>query len=226
MKPAHDNRTKLLRILAAVAWLGVILYAVIHRREFTLERILSYTPENPLLAAMVLWLLFALKSLTIVFYAGFLYAAGGVLFPLPAAILVNLYGTVIMALIPYHLARGVGAAHADELRERYPKLKKLEAIRSRNSFAFVVVLRCVNFVNCDVGSMYCGAVRQPLPTFLAGSLLGKLVDVVMWSVMGATLDQRNPAPFLIALAADLVIAAAVVLWTRRQEHMTTKNRKA
>ena len=216
MEQKRDTLGKALRVFAAAAWAGIILFAFLHRKDFTLDGILSYTPESPLLALFVLMCLYALKSLTVVFYAGALYAAGGVLFPLPASILMGLCGTLVMALIPYFLARRLGAARADELREKYPKLKKLEAIRSRNGFAFVVVLRCINIVNFDIGSMYCGAARQPLPTFLAGSLLGKLVDIVMWSVMGATLDDRNPVPFLIALAIDLSIALAVVLWSRKQ----------
>ena len=205
-----------LRVIAAVAWLGLILYAFLHRRAFTLENILSYTPESPLLAFAVLMLFFAFKSLTVVFYAGFLYAAAGALFPLPSAIAANVCGTLIMALIPYVFARNVGAAHADELRKKYPRLRRLEQTRSRNSFAFVVVLRCVNFVNFDVGSMYCGAVRLAPAVFLPASLLGKAADIVVWSVMGANLGNPASAPFLIALGVDLCLALAVVLWTWRQ----------
>ena len=216
METHHDTLGRSLRVLAIAAWAGIILYAVLHRGDFTLDSILSYTPESPLLAFAVLMVLYALKSLTVVFYAGLLYAAGGVLFPLPIAILAGICGTLVMALIPYFLARRIGAARADELRRKYPKLQRIEQIRSRNAFAFVVVLRCVNIVNFDIGSMYCGAARVPLPVFLAGSLVGKLVDIVMWSVMGASLDERDPVPFVIALAIDLAIALAVVLWSKKQ----------
>ena len=217
METRRNTLYRVLRAGASLAWLGIIVLAFLHRREFTLDAILSYTPESPLLAFFALMLLFALKSLTVVFYAGFLYAAGAVLFPLPIALLVNLCGTLVMASIPYLLARGVGAVRADELRRKYPKLKRFELIRSRNPFAFVVVLRCVNVINFDVGSMYCGATRAPLPAFLAASLVGKAADIAVWSIMGASLDRRNPVPFLIALAFDLTIASAVVFWVKKQE---------
>ena len=87
MDRSHDTLSKVLRIFGIAAWAGIMLFAVLHRGDFTLDGILSYTPENPLLAFAVLMALFALKSLTVVFYAGALYAAGGVLFPLPIAIL-------------------------------------------------------------------------------------------------------------------------------------------
>ena len=205
-----------LRLLGAAVWAGIILFAVLHRQDYTLERILNYTPKSPPLAFLALMALFALKSLTVVFYSGLLYAAGGVLFPLPLAILANICGTLVMSSIPYLFARSVGAAQADELRAKYPKLRELERIRSRNRFAFVVMLRCVNIVNFDVGSMYCGAVRVAFLPFLAASVTGKLVDLVLWTVVGASLSEPAPALPLIALGVDLLIALGVFLWTRRQ----------
>lgn len=218
----RETLPKLLRVLAAAAWVGLILYAVLHRNDFTLNEVLSYTPENPLLAFGALMLLFVLKSLTVVFYSGVLYGASGALFPLPAAIAVNICGTLVMALISYFLARGLGAKRADELREKYPRLRSFEKTRSRNNFAFVVILRCVNVVNFDVGSMYCGAVRLPLAPFLTGSLLGKIVDITLLSIMGASLEDRNAAPFLIALVIDLAIALVIALWSKKQNAKETK----
>ena len=223
MESHRGTLPRLLRVLAAFAWAGVILYAVLHRNEFTLEEVLSYTPENPFLAFGALMFLFVLKSLTVVFYSGVLYGASGVLFPLPAAIAVNICGTLVMALISYFLARGLGAGRADELRRKYPKLRSFEKMRSRNNFAFVVVLRCVNVVNFDVGSMYCGAVRLPLAPFLAGSLLGKIVDIILLSIMGASLEERSAVPFLVALVIDLAIALVIALWSKKHNTKETDN---
>ncbi len=216
MKPHQKTAQRILRVFAAAVWVALILFAALHRKDFTLDAVLRCTSRVPALAFGVLMLLFALKSLSVVFYAGFLYAAAGVLFPMPVSILAGLCGTLIMAAIPYSFARGIGAAHADELRERHPKLKELERIRNRSPFAFVVALRCINVVNFDIGSMYCGAVRlSPVP-FLSGSLLGKLADLVMWSIVGKTAEKRDPLPILIAFAIDLAIMLAVVLWTKSQ----------
>ena len=216
METRRRTAGRALRAAAILAWLVLIALAVAHRRDFTLDAILHYTPENPLSAFFALMALFALKSLSVVFYAGFLYAAGGVLFPLPVALLAGVCGTLIMAAIPYLLARSVGAARADELREQHPRLRRLERIRSRSPFAFVVALRCVNVINFDVGSMYCGAARIPPLTFLAASVVGKAADVAVWSVMGASIDERDPVPFFLALAVDLALAGAAALWVGRQ----------
>lgn len=207
---------RLLRIAAAAVWVGIIVYGIIHRNDFTLDEVLHYTPKNPFLAFVVLMLLFALKSLTVVFYSGILYAAAGILFPLPVAIAVNICGTLVMALLSYYLGMGLGAEHADHLREKYPKLHSIERIRNRNRFAFVVILRCINIVNFDIGSIYCGAVRLPLAPFLVGSTLGKLTDLAMFSVMGTSAIRRDPIPVLIALVIDLTIAFVIAFWSKKQ----------
>ncbi len=220
MESRRISLQRLLRVLAAAVWAGIILFALSHRADFTLDSVLGYTPKSPLLAALVLLLLFALKSLSVVFYSGVLYAASGVLFPMPEAILINVLGTLVMASVSYALARGVGAGHADELRRRYPRLGFLEGIRSRNRLAFVIVLRCVGVVSFDVGSLYCGAVRMPFAPFLLGSVVGKAADVILLSVMGESLGRRSAAPFLLALGVDLALALAAALWIRKSEKKT------
>lgn len=226
MEDRSDPLQRALSALAVAAWAGVILWAVLHRQDYTLEHILDYTPESPLLAAAVLMVLFAFKSLSVVFYSGLLYAAAGVLFPLPAAILVNLCGTAVMAAVPYLLARRVGARRADALRGKHPRLRQFERIRTRNPLAFAVVLRCVNVISFDVGSMYCGAVRLAPAPFLLGSLLGKLGDLTLWSVMGATLDEGSVVPILVMYAVDLAIALAVSLWIKKQNERETSGPQA
>ena len=66
----------------------------------TAEMILNYTPEQPLLAVAVLLLLYALKSVTVIFPISALQVAVGHLFdPLPAFLL-NLLGLVITLTLP------------------------------------------------------------------------------------------------------------------------------
>lgn len=111
-------------------WIGIITVCFLHRKELSAEEIARYTPKNPWLAAMVMLALFALKSLSIVIYSGLLYAANGILFPLPAAIVLNLIGTVIMVSLPYRIGRRTGASAVDEIRARYPKAEAIHNLGS------------------------------------------------------------------------------------------------
>lgn len=101
----ENRRIRIAKCLLALVWFTIIAVCLLHKDEFTLEGILSYTPQQPILAAAVLWMLFAVKSLSIFLYSGLLYAASGILFPLPVAIAVNIAGTAVMVSIPYWLGK-------------------------------------------------------------------------------------------------------------------------
>ena len=74
----ESRRLRLAKCLLALVWLAIIAICLLHKDEFTLEGILNYTPRQPALAVLLLWALFAVKSLSIFLYSGLLYAAGGI----------------------------------------------------------------------------------------------------------------------------------------------------
>ena len=84
-------------------WVIIILICIRYKNEISIEKILAFTPKSPVLAVLVILLLFALKSLSIVFYCGILYAVDGILFSLAVAIFLNLCGTAVMVSIPYFI---------------------------------------------------------------------------------------------------------------------------
>ena len=118
--PSGSQQQKTLRtarnVVLGLIWVGIIVICFLHRKELSAEEIARYTPGNPWLAGIVMLALFALKSLSIVIYSGVLYAANGILFPLPVAILLNLIGTVIMVTLPYQIGRRTGASAVDDIR--------------------------------------------------------------------------------------------------------------
>lgn len=217
----QTSKVRALRIAAILLWCAILVWAILNRSRFTLDAILSYTPESPLLAAVIMMGFFALKSLTVVFYSGLLYLANGALFPLPATILLNILGTCVMVLIPYHTGRGVGAEYAVALAEKYPKLKAAEALRNRNRLAFVTLLRSVKVVNFDIGSMYMGAVRLPLPIALLGSVLGMAADIVLFPIIGENLGNPRSSAFWAALGLDLMISAITIWISKRKKKEDT-----
>ena len=70
------------------------------RDQLTAERIAAWSPREAGLAAVFLLVLYALKSLSVAFPLSALEAAGGLLFPLPAALAVNLLGVLTAQVIP------------------------------------------------------------------------------------------------------------------------------
>ena len=93
------------RILPLLCMTGAVLWVLLSGRSFTMEDILNYTPSQPLLAVLFLWLAFALKSLSLVFPVLLLFAVTGQLFSLPVALAVNTVGIAITLTLPYLLGR-------------------------------------------------------------------------------------------------------------------------
>ena len=199
-----------LRLTAALLWCGVVVWAVANRNRFTLEAILSYTPKRPLLAALAIIVLFAIKSCTVVLYSGLLYTASGVLFPLPAAILVNTLGSWAMVSVPYILTKRLGQGQMERLHARYPRLRSLDVLRRGNDLLFATLLRSVKLVNYDVGSMYAGAARLHYPSYVAGSLIGLLPEIVLYPLMGANIGNPHAPAFWLSLGANLLLSLAAL----------------
>ena len=91
--------------------------------DLTVEGLLEFTPSDPVLASVVLLLLFALKSMTVVFPLMVLYLAAGHLFPLWWSLPLNLCGIVVCVTIPYLIGRYAQADALANVMQKYPKVE-------------------------------------------------------------------------------------------------------
>lgn len=225
--PSGSQQQKTLRIARNVAlgliWIGIIVLLIIHRKELSAEEIARYTPKNPWLAVIVMLALFALKSLSIVIYSGLLYAANGILFPLPAAIVLNLIGTVIMLSLPYWIGRRNGASAVDEIRKKYPKAEVVHDLRAKNDFLFSFLVRMIRLPS-DVASLYMGAVHVEYKKYLLGSLLGMLPHTITYPIMGMSIQDIRSPKFVISLCAELayILITSAVYTVYRKRNQVSK----
>lgn len=196
------------KIALLCLWAGVLLLCFHNRERFTVDGVLSYSPESPALAALFLLLLFALKSLSVFIYSGILYMASGVLFPLPIAIALNVAGTVVMVSLPYCLGRRMGAGLLDSLMEKYPKLEVLRKIQTDHELLLSFLTRTVNILPSDILSLCMGAAGIHYRNYLAGSVAGMLFSITAFPVMGSSI--MDPASPRFLLSAGVQIAATAV----------------
>ena len=225
--PPGSQQQKTLRIARNVVlgliWVGIIAICFIHRKELSVEGIARYTPRSPWLTAIVMLALFALKSLSIVIYSGLLYAANGILFPLPVAIVLNLIGTVIMVSLPYQIGRRTGASAVDEIWAKYPKAEAIHDLRAKNDFLFSFLVRMVRLPS-DVASLYMGAVHVEYKKYLLGSLLGTLPHAITYPIMGMSIQDIRSPQFMISLCAELtyILITSAVYTVYRKRNQVSK----
>ena len=225
--PSGSEQQKTLHTARNVAlgliWVGIIVILFIHRKELSAEGIARYTPKNPWLAAIVMLALFALKSLSIVIYSGLLYAANGILFPLPVAIVLNLIGTVIMVSLPYWIGRRNGASAVGEIRKKYPKAEVVHDLRAKNDFLFSFLVRMIR-LPCDVASLYMGAVHVEYKKYLLGSLFGMLPHAITYPIIGMSIRDIRSPKFVISLCAELayILITSAVYTVYRKRNQVSK----
>ena len=192
-------------------WLIIIITCIVHRNEFSAEGIASYTPGNSLAAAIVMLMLFALKSLSVVIYSGLLYAASGIIFPLPAAIILNIAGTVIMVTLPYEIGKKNGSSAVNAIREKYPKAEAISEKRTKNDFIFAFLARMMRLPS-DVVSVYMGAVNVEYKKYLLGSLLGIFPHTIIFPIIGMNVRDVHSPEFFISICAELAYILITALF--------------
>lgn len=228
MKQTHVSKThtdatrRVYHILPPLLWFGIIVLLFVHRKEFTVEEILKFTPSEPLLAALTMLALFALKSVSIVLYSGILYAVDGILFPLPWAIALNLLGAAIMVTLPYRVGRITGADIVEKITKKYQKVEQLRKFRQRNDFLFVLLVRLVRILPCDIVSLYMGAIGIKYPHYLLGCLIGMLPMTVTFPIMGMCMTDIHSPVFWTSVGVELMfmVLPTVLFQIYRKKHET------
>lgn len=206
-----NNKNKLLQRAALLLWAVLIAAILLNRDKITADAILSYSPSNLWLAAAAMMGLFALKTLSVVFYSGLLFTVSGMLFDLPVAIAVDIAGILVMLLEGYAIGRAGGQNLVEELSEKHPRFAAFNGIKDSHPFAFALLLRMMKVINYDLGSMYMGASGTALAPFLAGSMIALLPEAVIFSLAGSGLADLNAMPAAAAGIAYVTLTAASAL---------------
>lgn len=206
-----------------LVWCEVIALIYFNRETFTLDSVLEITPQNTWLAALFIVLLFTLKSVSVVIYSGIIFAAAGILLPLPLAIAADVIGTAAMCTLPYLLGRLAASELMDELVERYPKLRQLQDFQTKNDFIFVLLVRLIQLFPSDVLSVYLGAAKISYKRYLPACLIGLLPSGIMFTVMGTSIQDTESTMFRIALAFETALIVLPVLGYMFYKHRLKKH---
>ena len=201
------------KILPFAVMLALVALYLSHKDAVSVDSILQYTPDNLWLAALAMMAAYGVKSLSVFFPLLALYAAAGLLFPLPAALLVNLAGLLVGVTVPYGVGRFAGGDLVDSLQKKYKKIAHINAIKRDNELFFAFFLRIIAVLPGDVVSMVLGASGMTYWKFAAGSLLGLLPVMAAATVAGSSLSDPTSPVFLVTAALVVLLSVgSFVLW--------------
>jgi len=212
MKPQKNKRLiTFLKTIPLIICIILIILFLAFSNDITVQTILSYTPESPFAAAMVILLLYALKSVSFVFPIAVLQIAAGHLFQTPVALLINFLGRTITLSIPYWVGRFSGSNLINNLQEKYPKIKELCDKQGRNPIFISFLLRTFCFLPGDAVSLYLGATRIPYPYYITGGVLGTTLGVVLATILGTSITEPSSPAFWLSVSLMALMAIISVI---------------
>ena len=213
------DRKKLIPI-AAIVVMGIIFTVTVKKsgQPLSVKTILRYTPENTILAAIILLAFFALKSLTVVFPLSILYFASGILFHSVAAALISTAGLAITITIPYWIGKYSGKQAVQEICQKYPKAEMVARYQETNAFFACFITRIVGFLPCDIVSIYFGACDTAYPIYLAAGVSGSLLSIITTTLLGEKISDPFSVEFIIVLLCRILVSAGAVAINYRLNH--------
>ena len=193
---------------------------VVKNGNATVDMVLDYTPENKWLAAAVMLVLFALKSQTVVIPYAVLATAAGLMFELPAAILVNLLGSCVCISVPFFVGYASKGALLEKTLQKSAKLKEAYELNRGSTFESALILRALNLSNDLLGVLF-GSVRAPYGSYLSASLIGILPSMLLYTVIGSE-ESLISVPSVIMGVSDLLLIISAALIMKRKRRMNNK----
>lgn len=208
------RRWKLL-CLVLIAGAVLLLYA---KNPITAEQLMNWQPKNLFLAALLLLLFFAVKSVLVFVPILIPQILVGHLYPGCAAFGLNLLGLVVVMSVPYAIGRRLGGEKLTKVLQRYPKLEGILKLQQENALALSFMLRACAVPPADIVTMYLGASGMPLHINVIGGVLGALPAMVMTTFLGANIQDPSSPAFWQALGlnAAWIVLSALGFWLLRK----------
>lgn len=182
-----------------------LLLGILAGTDISPQTIMMYTPENPILAAIVILVLYAVKSLSVFFPVIVLQVAVGMIFPTWQALFVNFLGMAVVLTIPFRIGQRFGAEHAEKIAAQYPRFGAILNRKSDNSLFLCFFLRIIS-LPVDIGTMYLGSRGMPYKKSLCGGLLGTLPRLILATLLGANVQDPSSPAFWIFAALTILMS--------------------
>ncbi len=196
-------------LLKSLPIFAVIIFIVLYMtfgKNITFDQLVNYTPENKLLATIVIIIMFGLKSLTVFFPIMVLMLVSGAIFNTFTAIIVNTIGVIVCISIPYFIGRFSGGEMAEKLINRNKKLRLISDYQQKNRFFFSYFVRVLGFLPCDIVSLYIGSVKIPYLIYISGSILGFMPGLISATIIGDSITNPKSPAFIISCTFAVILS--------------------
>ena len=176
------------------------------------DELSTYFQGGAVTIAVLMIVISVAKSFALVFPPALLFAISGIVFEnFWVAVAINFAGNALSMLLTYFLGRFTGKSMVDTLKQKFPKVKKIDDITEANQSAVVFCIKASGLLPSDLSSVLFGAMNISFPKYLIAANLGMLPIDILWTLLGYKGDVSNPFSLLYILPIPVFAVFATVL---------------
>lgn len=226
MKKVNSEKlVKVLQILSFVFIIGMVVAGVILMKKYDISvknaaAIKEMLQGNPLTVALIIILFNFVKAFALVITPSIVFVLCGMIFDnIWVAILVSFICIITSIPVPFYLGKFMGQGMAEKLKNKYPKINKLDKFADENEFMVVFLIKATGLIPSDVSSMLFGAMGISFKNFFLATNLGEIMLIVLWCLLGNKGSFSDPKTFLYFLPVIIfAILASVFMkkWTDKK----------
>lgn len=201
----NQSLVKALQIISFVfmLFMVVLCLALLKRNNISVgnaEAFAALLSGNAVRIAAIIITFTVVKSFALVFPPAIIFAVSGLVFEnIWAAFFVNFLATMLSMILPYYLGRFAGRDLLNSMKNRYPKVKKLDAFAAENDVVIVLLIKAGGILPADLSSLLFGSMNIPFRKFFIIANIGMLPLNILWTLLGARGELSNPLSFLYIL---------------------------
>lgn len=227
----NDKLIKVLQIAAGVfmaLMFSAVVFAMIKYdiKPSNAAEISTYLTGGALSVAIIIIVFSVVKSFALVFPPALIFAVSGIFFEnIWIAILVNLISTLLSLALPYFLGRFTGASMVESLKNRFPKVRKIDEFAGANESLVVFLVKASGAIPSDLTSLLFGAMSINFKKYYIFSNLGLIPINVLWTLLGNKGDVSNPLSFLYILPIPIFALGASLLMSKLSKKNGKKSKE-
>jgi len=207
-----------LRYIPFIAVLAVFTVIVMRHGASAVDILTERFSARPWVTTAAFWGLYLLKSVSFGLPFALLYIGVGSIYPLGAALVINLIGIAVNMQIPYFVGRRSGEALVEKITKKFPRVRKLEEFSSQSACFFSFMVKFIGKIPHEITNALLGSLSVPYIPYMTGGLLGLMPTMVTTTLVGSSLREPGSPMFLISLGMVILLTAVSLILYRRKLH--------
>lgn len=225
----NEKLIKVLQILSALFMLSMVVTMLVLMKKFNINidnaaEFATYIKGGTFTVGLIIIAFTVIKSFALVFPPAVIFAVLGLLIDnLWVAILINFIGVALSVILPYYLGRFTGKDMLDTLKEKFPKIKKLDDFAGKNEFMVVYVVKASGVIPSDLMNVVYGAMNINFMKYFIASNIGMLPFNILFTLLANKGDLSNPYSLLYIIPIPVFVVIMSIVVKKMTKEKTNEN---